>query len=307
VALGELSDATGLPDIAVREYRRAIDLDPRHAKALSLLAYRYIAFGWNKDASEILQRAIKEVPGDVRLRVSMGLLHFQNGDSGAAERELHEARRLSPDDPAILGPLIQVYQQASRYQDALATVDEAIQKTPGRAVLHLERAKILLKLRDYDGAVGAANEVLKLEPVSLHALYQRGAAYKMSGNATRAIIDLERVHAKEPRLDNTLLHLGNLYLQAGRVDEGKELLATFKRYRAISGHLARLTLGVANKGRDPESHYQLGEYYLKVGSYARAVVELKRALELNPKHPLVRPHLRTALHKMNRHPEAQAI
>src|SRR5438067_11875186 len=47
VALGEISDATGHPDVAVEEFRKALALDPAHPRALELLAYKYIAFGWN--------------------------------------------------------------------------------------------------------------------------------------------------------------------------------------------------------------------------------------------------------------------
>src|SRR5688500_13256585 len=75
VALAAISDATGLPDIAVQEYRRALKLDPRHPRALSMLAYRYVSFGWNKDAAILLKRAILEQPSDPKLRVNLGLVH----------------------------------------------------------------------------------------------------------------------------------------------------------------------------------------------------------------------------------------
>ena len=61
-----------------------------------------------------------------------------------AEKELLAARKLAPDDPTILGPLIQTYRQAERYDDALKMVNEALKVLPNKSPIYLEQAQIFM-------------------------------------------------------------------------------------------------------------------------------------------------------------------
>jgi Flp pilus assembly protein TadD len=305
-ALGEIQDVTGLSDLAMAEFRRALELDPRDNRALTLLAYKYVAFGWNSRAEKLLARAVKESPDDSRLHVTLGLVHFQMSDFSAAERELLMAQRLAPDDPSIIGPLIDIYRHANRYEEALRAIEHGLKVLPQKEVLLTERARIYYETQEPQKAVQSADEVLAKHPDEQAALYLRGAALKRLGRVEEAIRDLERVRAKDPRTEQTLLQLGQLYIQKGDMARGRQLLEQHKQFQEVSDTLSRLSLVVASKPDDARAHFDLGSYYLRGQSYTRAIVELKRTLELRPNDVAARRLLAQALAGAGRKAEAQA-
>lgn len=58
--------------------------------------------------------------------------------------------------------------------------------------VHLNMAAALLRLEDWEGAVGQCNQALALEPGSAKALFRRGRARLQLGRTEEAISDLEQ-------------------------------------------------------------------------------------------------------------------
>jgi tetratricopeptide (TPR) repeat protein len=178
---------------------------------------------------------------------------------------------------------------------------------PNRELLKIERARVLIEMKRYDEAISSANAILEESPERLEALYTRALAEKVKGDDPSAIRDFERIKAKQPWLEDTLLHLGQLYVRHSKVAEGSALLQQFKEKRSLSDNLARLTLQVAHKGDEPDSHLALGQAYLQGGSLARAIVEFRRTLELRPGDTVAKSLLAEALEKNGRTTEAKMI
>ena len=306
-AMGQLFDASSLHDLSIEELRKAVAMNPDDLTSLSLLAYKYVAVGWNRPAEELLTRALEKQPDDVRLHVTLALVDFQNNQTAAAEQNLLTARRLAPKDPTVIAPLIEVYRHAQRYKEALQIIDQAMPVLPDKQVLLLERAQMYQAMERPEEAIATADQVLQMSPGLLDALYIRAVSNKMKENTDEAIRDLEAIRAREPRMEQTLLLLGQLYLQKGESEQGKLLLAEYNRNQEIGQKVARLGMRVASQPDDWKSHLALGEYYCRGGSYARAIVELKRTLELKPGQKDALPLLVKALQATHRDQEAEAF
>ena len=69
-----------------------------------------------------------------------------------------------------------IYQTAYRYDEALKTLDEGIEKNPRSSTLLLEKGRVLYEDRRYNDAVSALEECLKLDPRSADAYFQMGLA-----------------------------------------------------------------------------------------------------------------------------------
>ena len=76
--------------------------------------------------------------------------------------------------------------------------------------------------------------------------------------------------------------LGQLYLRTARVAEGGKLLREYQANHDQSREYARISLLLASKPRDPAAHFEMARHYAASSKPERAVVELHRALELNP-------------------------
>lgn len=306
-AMGQLFDAGGLHDLSIEELRKALALDPDDLTSLTLLAYKYVAVGWNTEAESLLSLALAKQPDNVRLHVTMALVHFQTGQMAAAEQQLLIARRLAPKDPTVIAPLIEVYRHSQRYDDALRIIAEAMPSLPDKLALYLEKAQVYVEMERPTEAISAANESLKMSPGLLRALYIRAVAYKVAGDSASAIRDFEQVRAGDARTDQTLLLLGQLYIQQGQPEKGKPLVEEYRRNLEVAQKLARLILRVASLPNDWKSHLDLGTYYCRGGSYPRAIVELKRTLILKPGQNEALRLLVKSLQAVHRDREASAF
>ena len=297
----------GLHDLSIEELRKALALDPDDLTSLTLLAYKYVAVGWNTEAESLLSLALAKQPDNVRLHVTMALVHFQTGQMAAAEQQLLIARRLAPKDPTVIAPLIEVYRHSQRYDDALRIIAEAMPSLPDKLALYLEKAQVYVEMERPTEAISAANESLKMSPGLLRALYIRAVAYKVAGDSASAIRDFEQVRAGDARTDQTLLLLGQLYIQQGQPEKGKPLVEEYRRNLEVAQKLARLILRVASLPNDWKSHLDLGTFYCRVGSYPRAIVELKRTLILKPGQNEALRLLVKSLQAVHRDREASAF
>lgn len=111
------------PGDAIVDLRAALDQNPRDAAILTLMASAYERDGNLDLAGEQLSRAV-EVSGaaaDESLRYAQFLL--RQGRLQPAETVLTDARRTSPNNPAVLRALTEYYVSQSLWQRAQDTVD----------------------------------------------------------------------------------------------------------------------------------------------------------------------------------------
>ncbi len=157
------------------------------------------------------------------------MVAFQNGSLDAAERDLLQARRLAPDDPTILPPLIGVYQHAGRYDQALALIAAALPTAADKVTLLEERAQIDNQQHKPDLVLADTDAILRLAPNDLSAHYLRGLALRDKGDRDGAAQEWERVYTADPTFEQVATLLGQLWILQGRAEEGRRLLTLAAR------------------------------------------------------------------------------
>ena len=95
--MGRTEQALDRPEAAAQHYERAVDLDPRDAKAMDLLAM--VRFGQQRYATALdLYRTLVELrPGDAQARSNLGVTLFYLGRGDEAIRSFEHALSLDPD------------------------------------------------------------------------------------------------------------------------------------------------------------------------------------------------------------------
>lgn len=106
------------------------------------------------------------------------------------------------------------YRAAYRYNEAVKTLDEGIEKNPNNAVLLLEKGRVLYGARRYEEAVNALKECVKVNPESGDAYFQMGLAAwtaKDWGTARTAFVRAGRLSEKyRPQCDSVIALLDDL-------------------------------------------------------------------------------------------------
>jgi Flp pilus assembly protein TadD len=86
-ALAVLLDGQGRAEEALKQHRRAVELEPRNPSYLNNLGFSLFARGRSRDAVGFFLEALRSAPADARIRNNLGFAYAAQGDlSRAAEQ-----------------------------------------------------------------------------------------------------------------------------------------------------------------------------------------------------------------------------
>jgi tetratricopeptide (TPR) repeat protein len=136
----------------------------------------------------------------------------------------------------------------------------------GRNKSLFEKAQRLLDKRRYREATPLLNEIVANDTADFQAWTELGTAHLMGGDAAEAEKAYRRAIQERPTFLLALLNLGRL-------------LNTQKRYAEASDVLSRAT---EVRPDSADSHFLLGDTYLKLKLGSKAVPHLTEALRLDP-------------------------
>ncbi len=278
-------------DAAIRAYKSALALSPADARSRIGLAYLWISFGWPQDAEALLEPSVAETPQNPYLKVALALAFVQHGDYSAAENLLQEIRRLAPEEATLWSPLVHVYNEMKRYDQAVIVARDSIARLPNDAPIVSEMGKSYYYLNDYSQAETTFRRALAIRPDDLTAHYYLALTYKRIGRLPAAVTELETVLQRNPDFEQTRQILGTLYLSTNRATEGRKLIQQTQTMQAHSQRHQRMGMLVSQKPNDPQAHWQMAAVYWDERNNGRALVEVRKTLELDPNHEAARDML----------------
>lgn len=146
----------------------AYQRDPRQPAVLAVHAFALQANGQPVDASRYALRAIEQAPSNIPARLALALAYGSQGVFEAALREARYAVNVADGDyPAWRADVRRVlaitYSDLGRYNDALATIRDAIQIQRRLIPLHFELALYATQIGDNDSATAAWFQVVALD------------------------------------------------------------------------------------------------------------------------------------------------
>jgi len=86
----------GLPDEAIKEYKRALDLCPKFPDLWTKLGHLLRERGEKEEAKNCYKKAFESSPGYIPARIHLGLLLFQEGDREGAITQWKEVLNIDP-------------------------------------------------------------------------------------------------------------------------------------------------------------------------------------------------------------------
>ena len=117
---------------------------------------------------------------DVRPSVYISLINAYKKmeNTEMYDATLTEARGLYPENKDLLDIQLQAFLDKKDYEGALANLDEAISKNPGKGIYHFVKGNILqTELKDLDAALAEYKAALEVDPENSDAMYMCGLVY----------------------------------------------------------------------------------------------------------------------------------
>jgi serine/threonine protein kinase/tetratricopeptide (TPR) repeat protein/TolB-like protein len=223
VTLGVIHAGTGRHQDAIRDYKRALALEPANDEALRDLADSQAALNQVSEAEATYRRAIELRPDYWGAHSALGVFYARQSRFAAATVAMERAQSLAPDNVRVLSNLGGLYQFLDRPADALQVLTRAV-------ALRLEPDALsnLARLQFAQGRyTEAARSYERLVPLregdstlwhNLAAAYYWAPGERERAKAAyeRAVAAGEKERGTNPRDPKLLMRLADCYVMLGR-------------------------------------------------------------------------------------------
>ncbi|MEW5895682.1 MAG: tetratricopeptide repeat protein [Candidatus Omnitrophota bacterium] len=154
----------GQSELAMIYYRKAIDLDPEHARGEYYLRLAQFNIGrqrWDK-AEPLLEEALKRSPKSDVIHTEMGNINNLQGDSKRAFEHYQEAVELNPYNENALNGLATIYVLRGDYDQGVEIYERLIRLAPGMELAYVNLAKVYFLKKDWEKSKEIFNKALKI-------------------------------------------------------------------------------------------------------------------------------------------------
>jgi tetratricopeptide (TPR) repeat protein len=218
----ELADR-GWLDEAIKEFKKAIELDPQSAHAHDNLATVFSEKKQYREALHEYLAALALEPDSATAHYNLASFLATHGPDMAVS-EYKEAIQLDPDYPDAHLNLGLTYADQGSVEEALKELEAAIALDPRDPFPRHELAALLMDEGDYHGAITQLKEVARLDPDGFDGHLDLGICYAQKGFYAEA----ERAYARAKELnpEDLLLNynLAALYALWGKPEPSLDAL-----------------------------------------------------------------------------------
>ena len=253
---------------ALREFERAIELDPTYAAAWSGLADCYILLvEWQvmpppEGVPRAKAAALEALRRDSLLaeaHTSLGEVRISEWDWAGAEQAFRRAIELNPGYPTAHQWYGYFLSKMGRHDEAIAELRRAADLDPLSRIIHTELARVFYHARRYDSALAAIERAAELDSTFVDLAWMRGQVLEQRGEF-QAAIDAFRVGAGAIPVG---AEIARVQAKMGRMDAARRTLdSVITDARRENAHLAPATLA---------------EVYWALGDRDRAIELLEQA------------------------------
>jgi tetratricopeptide (TPR) repeat protein len=202
---------------------------------------------------------------------------------------------------ALLRHAVELH-QAGDLAGATSAYREYLKQQPKSVMARSNLGAALSKSGQYEAAIGEYRKALELDPHNLPVRLNLALAYYKTAQIPAAAEELEKVVKQQPSNRQAIFLLADCNLRLGENKKVVELLSPLEKTSAGDKALIYL-LGTAlirdnqpargqilvdrilRDGESAEAHLLLGTTKMNAQEFAEALVDLKKAAELNPQLP----------------------
>lgn len=289
--ISSLYERIGWQDKAMEHARIALRIAPDSVSSILRVAFLEALLGWQKDCQAHVTTAKSLEPTSAEPYLASALVFEQIGSLKAAEQDLLRADSHRPDDWRIHLLLARNRIAQGRFDDAIATLEQAVKLAPDES--SITAAKVDAILGKYKArAEGRSNLLKDAEVVARHYLeqspdspdaqYQLGRIYQLMGRDADAIKQYEVVYAKSPDTGQLRIQYGTMLVRAGNRDLGSKILGEARKEQTLGDEYMKLVTTAGQDMPNAEAHKAVARHCMVNGRIPRAILEWQHVLTLLP-------------------------
>jgi tetratricopeptide (TPR) repeat protein len=185
-------------DEAIKQFNKALALDPKHFQSLNALGLAYSMKGNLQQAEKSFLKCLEISPSFMEARNNLGMIYQETGFLDKAEEEfkkvLTDPNYSSKELPYY--NLARLYSQRQNWETALFYADKAIQTNARYHLAHNLRGYVLESQGKLAEAIESYKQAVKLVPgdvtykFNLAAAYFNNGEYRQAGEILEGILPL---------------------------------------------------------------------------------------------------------------------
>jgi len=180
---------------AVREYRKAVKLDPENPFIFNAMGLALASLGSFRESLESFNRALTINPDLTDVYNNIGMVYAESGERDKAFEAFGRAVR----NPNYLTPekalynIGSLYFEDGNYELALTFFKRSVEKKPEFVLGYRGLGKVMLAVDDIEGAEIEFKKALDLFDADLESLFQLARIHQQRGDAEQASALYRRV------------------------------------------------------------------------------------------------------------------
>ena len=190
--LGRLNKVAQNSVESVKDYKKALELDPENQDAMTGLALVYADLGDTKAAADLLRKAAEKDPNP-RSLAALASAYEQMKEYKLAAETLRRALDQQSGNAELKHALAQDLMLSDQLDEALTTYNELVAEDPKDEQSYLRLSQIYRQKRDFVKAREAAEKAKAIDPTSLEIQYNDVSLLEAEGKNAEAIKALKDI------------------------------------------------------------------------------------------------------------------
>ena len=281
--MAEVLERSGDAKAALTAYRTALSINleqnPLQAKSLALnLGRLALAEEQHEIALGVLEHFGQQYPDDPQIARLLTQAYRVNGISEKALETAQVVLRVEPATPERVLWFVDQALDLKAPEQALAALNQSIEKNVSQSSLHLKRAQVLLQVNEHSSARRAFEQVSIMENVTPAELGTTAEGLLATDSPQQAILSFERairMAQQDSEQDHTQMQLGLL----------KKLAATQKELKDHPSALKALDEALVIAPADSSLVIEKAELLLEMEQLEQAGEWVESQLAENPTDP----------------------
>jgi len=251
---------------ALRDYVRAIELEPNNAKIYSNRGATYQNLGRWEEALQDFDRAIQLDHNYTAAYSNRASTYHRLGRYEEALRDVNCALDIDPTCIAAYANRGLTYSDLKRYEEALRDYEQVIEIKPDEANAYYNRGGIYSDLGRYEEALRDYEQVIKIKPGDAAAYYNHGGICSNLSRYEEALQDF--IHALQLDPNNSVAYCrrAGIYSNLGRYEEA----------------IRDFSNAIQLEPNDAAYYASRGTAFQCLGRYEEALEDYDRAIEIEP-------------------------
>lgn len=179
-------------ETALKNFQRAVKLNPRFAYAHTLSAHEYVALEDFENGIKSYQNALHVDARHYNAWYGLGMVYFRQEKFEFSEHHLRMACQINPHSSVVMSYLGANLHHLKRNTEALEMIERAIKADRKNPLPLYEKAKILVSMENFDDALEVLEELKEYVP-------KESSVYALMG----------RIYKRRNMYDMAMLHFGH--------------------------------------------------------------------------------------------------